>query len=301
MPPSENQTTDNHPNSPEIRQLVASDGYCLHFRHWLPHTNPPRGYVVCLHGIQSHSGWYDYSSARLRDAGYDVRFADRRGSGLNSVDRGHTPHADRLIADAVHFLTATNHERVRTQSNAPVILLGQSWGAKLAVAAAVRRPDLIDGLVLLYPGLFSKVGPTRTQSILLRLAGWLCPKRRVRIPLDDPAMFTGSTEWQQFIRDDELALHEATVQFLLAGRNLNRIVASAPPRVKCPVLLALAGRDAIIDNSATRAYFNRLAGTQNTLLEFPDAQHTLEFEPNRAEIFDKVLHWLTETIFARAG
>ena len=59
-------------------------------------TGTPRGYVVALHGIQSHSGWYEYSSGRMCEAGFEVRFLDRRGSGENTEDRGHAVHPDRL-------------------------------------------------------------------------------------------------------------------------------------------------------------------------------------------------------------
>ena len=67
---------------PQFEHIVASDGYRLFARHWRP-NGQPRGFVVALHGIQSHSGWYEYSSGRLCEAGYDVLFLDRRGSGRN--------------------------------------------------------------------------------------------------------------------------------------------------------------------------------------------------------------------------
>ena len=61
--------------SPHIERYLASDGYPLHLRHWVPSTTP-QGYVVAMHGIQSHSGWYEFSSQRLREAGFDVRFLE---------------------------------------------------------------------------------------------------------------------------------------------------------------------------------------------------------------------------------
>ena len=82
---------------PSLREHVASDGYRLKYRHWAPVN--PRGIVIALHGIQSHSGWYDYSSRRLADAGFAVYFPDRRGSGLNGFQRGHAAHAMRLVND----------------------------------------------------------------------------------------------------------------------------------------------------------------------------------------------------------
>ena len=85
-----------------IETFTASDGYPLRYRHYAP-SGTLRGRVVCLHGIQSHGGWYEYSCRRLADAGYNVSFLDRRGSGLNHAARGDAPSFRRLIDDVADF------------------------------------------------------------------------------------------------------------------------------------------------------------------------------------------------------
>jgi alpha-beta hydrolase superfamily lysophospholipase len=128
---------------------------------------------------------------------------------------------------------------------------------------------------------------------LLRLAGTLGKDdKEVRIPLDDPQLFTSDPDWQQFIRDDQLALHSATVSFLRSSCELDRLAAEAPGRIRCPLLMMLAGRDRIIDNKATRRYFERFASTRRKLIEYSQAQHTLEFEPNRDQFVADLTEWL---------
>jgi alpha-beta hydrolase superfamily lysophospholipase len=274
-----------------VERFAASDGYQLHYRHW-PAAGP-RGYVVALHGIQSHSGWYTYSSLRLADAGFDVRFLDRRGSGLNETDRGHAVHQDRLVNDVAQFLSCVRHERHELAPQAPVVLLGLSWGGKLAAVVAGRRPELCDGLALLYPGLKPRIRPSPWQRLLLKLAMRAGKQRRLApIPLDDPELFTAQADWQRFIRDDELALHEASVSFLAASVALDAELPRRVADVRCPALLMLAGRDRIIDNDATRALFDRFGSTDLGLLVYPDAAHTLEFEPDRERIFGELIDWL---------
>jgi alpha-beta hydrolase superfamily lysophospholipase len=280
------------PDDHTIERFTASDGYQFHYRHWP--AAAPRGYVVALHGIQSHSGWYAYSSRRLCETGFDVRFLDRRGSGLNEADRGHAVHPDRLINDVVQFLSAVRHVRDRKSPESPVILLGVSWGGKLAAAVAGRRPELCDGLALLYPGLRPRIAPSRWQRLQLILAMRTDKQQRlVPIPLDDPELFTAEPQWQQFIRSDGLSLHEATVGFLSASASLDAELPSLVTNIRCPVLLMLAGRDRIIDNEATQALFNRFGSTDRHLLVYEHAAHTLEFEPNRERIFDDLIGWLT--------
>ncbi len=278
--------------APQIGQYVASDGYRLQYRHWVPQAMP-RGYIIALHGIQSHSGWYDYSSRRMCEAGYEVWFLDRRGSGLNAEDRGHAQHPDRLVHDVTQVLEEVCWEREITAPAAPVILLGLSWGGKLAAVTAARRPKFVDGLALLYPGLRARVRPKWHQRRLLKLGMALGAERKlVRIPLEDPAQFTADPGWQDFIKNDPLALHEVTVAFLQTSVALDAEVNRIPELIRQPALVMLAGGDQIIDNPATRRYLNELGTSHLVLREYAQAQHTLEFEPRRETIFADFISWL---------
>src|SRR5437588_4197213 len=118
---------------------TAGDGYRCSYRRYGP-TGLERARVVCVHGIQSHAGWYGHSCRRWAAAGYDVFFLDRRGSGLNSTARGDTPSFRRLLDDVGEFL----HD-LRNKAGLPLILVGISWGAKIAVGLARRHPGLLDG------------------------------------------------------------------------------------------------------------------------------------------------------------
>ena len=277
---------------PRFEHIIASDGYRLFARHWQP-NGAPRGFVVALHGIQSHSGWYEYSSGRLCEAGYDVVFLDRRGSGQNFSRRGDVSHGDRLINDVVQVMSDVRRHRDQDAPDAPVVLLSVSWGGKLAAVTAARRPELIDGLALLYPGLCARVQPTAWQRARFKLARQLDVRhKRVEIPLNDPALFTAEPRWQEFIRNDPLVLREVTSGFLLAHQDLTCESMASAPQIHCPTLLMLAGRDQIIDNEATKSWTRQLGTNQFSLHEFPDAQHTLEFEPQPDRFVNDLLAWL---------
>jgi alpha-beta hydrolase superfamily lysophospholipase len=222
-----------------------------------------------------------------------VRFLDRRGSGLNTKDRGHADHPDRLIHDVTHMLGQVCWERKLASIQVPVILLGVSWGGKLAAVVSARRPDLVDGLALLYPGLCARVRPRFYQRWLLKLgAASGAARRLVKLPLDDPSLFTGESEWREFIFDDSLALHEATVSFLKASVMLDHEVRRVPQLIQAPTLVMLAGRDEIIDNTATKKSLKNWHGQNLVVREYPEARHTLEFEPDRETIFGDLIAWL---------
>ncbi len=266
-----------------IHTFTASDGYRLHYRHY-PARSPRRGRVVCIHGIQSHGGWYPASCTYLAEQGWDVDFLDRRGSGLNQEARGDCPHSRRLLLDLAEFLPA--------QGGGPPLLVAISWGAKLGVALERFRPGLLGGLVLLAPGLCPLVRPPFGQRLAIAWSRLVAPGRLFPIPLDDPELFTATPRWQAFIRDDPLSLRRATARLLVASVFLDRAARRAAPFVRVPTLLLLAGQDRIVDNARTRAYFARLGSTDRAVIEYPQAHHTLEFELDPTPIFADLARWL---------
>ena len=80
-----------------ICEHTAGDGYRWRYRHYPP-TGESRARIVCVHGIQSHGGWYQGSCERLAQVGFEVYFLDRRGSGLNEIDRGESPQCHLVFA-----------------------------------------------------------------------------------------------------------------------------------------------------------------------------------------------------------
>lgn len=278
--------------TPRIGRFVSSDGYAHFYRCYEPKA-ARRAIVIALHGIQSHSGWYEDSSRALASAGFEVWFLDRRGSGMNSVSRGGAPHADRLIHDVIQFREHILRSRVAEDLTVPPIhLLAVSWGAKIAAATLATRPALFHGLALLYPGLFPKLTPRWDQRLRLSLARGLgLTRKSVAIPLDDPALFTQDLRYQAWIGRDPLALHIATSGLFLAGQDLDRIVASGTPRITGPLLLMLAGNDPIINNDRTLHWFAALPASHKILHTYPAARHTLEFEPCREAVFRDLVTW----------
>lgn len=270
-----------------LQTHTASDGYRWHYRRYAP-PGTPRADVVCIHGIQSHAGWYEGSCSRLADAGYDVSFLDRRGSGANPEARGDAPGFRRLLDDIAEFLTA------RRAAGRPTVLLAISWGGKLAAALGRRHPGLVDALALLCPGFCPKVGLPLGRRLAVAAVRLATPRRPFDIPLTEPELFTATPEAVQFIRNDALSLRQATARFLVESARLDAYLRWFPPRPTGPVLLMLGGRDRIIDNARTREFVSRLSSGAE-VIEYPDAHHTLEFEPGSPFVAD-LLAWLSRVI-----
>ncbi len=275
-----------------IETYTAHDGRLLTLRHFEP-AFEPLGTVVLLHGIISHSGWYGASAGYLADRGFNVVALDRRGSGLNCELRGDVDRWTTWVDD-VTTICETYHQR------GPVVLLGISWGGKLAPVVARSRPDLLAGFGMICPGLFAHQQPGVLKRSAMVASGKLgIHERRVAIPLQDPTLFTNSPKWQAFVRDDPLTLRQITLRFAREDHKLTRYARQSGKFIHTPALLVLAGRDSMVRNERTRAYLAELASDDTTLLEFKTASHTLEFEPAPIPFFDDLSDWVARVVRRR--
>jgi acylglycerol lipase len=271
----------------EVRTFTVSDGYPLHVAVWTD-DRPARGQIIVLHGVQSHSGWYSRLGQTLASSGYIAAFPDRRGSGANTRDRGHAPSAGRLIQDLVEWLRATRAEHPEL----PTVLAGISWGGKLVTIAAARRPELVDAIALICPGLHPRIGVSRKERLQIAWAFLTNRRKTFPIPLSDPALFTANPEGQAFIAADPLSLREGTAGLLATSFIIDRLVSRCPARIRQPALLMLAGHDRIVDNRRTLDYFHKLASADRQVIDYPEGHHTLEFEPDPSRYALDLVAWL---------
>ena len=54
----------------------------------------------------------------------------------------------------------------------------------------------------------------------------------------------------------------------------------------------LAEKDQIIDNTATKKFFQNMRVPECKVIEYSDAEHTLEFEPCKEQFITDLIDWL---------
>jgi alpha-beta hydrolase superfamily lysophospholipase len=222
----------------------------------------------------------------MAEAGFEAFFLDRRGAGLNEQDRGDTPGFRRLLEDVAEFLEGKKSEIPALKT----FVVGISWGGKTAVGVEKFRPGLMDGIALLCPGFRPRVSLSLREKCGVAWSRLTRPTRMFPVPLSDPALFTANEKWLPFLRDDPLSQRKATARFLFGSVLLDFYLRNVGPRMRLPVLLMLAGRDRIIDNAQTRRFVERFAGPKE-IIEYPDAHHTLEFEPDPEVYIRDLISW----------
>ena len=121
-------------------------------------------------------------------------------------------------------------------------------------------------------------------------------RRRLEIPLQRATLFTESLKWHEFIDHDPLSLRDVSYRFAQADNRLTRFAQEAAPYIHTPTLLMLSGRDRIVANSRCRTFFGRIGAAHKTLIEYPNAVHTLAFESEPDRYFADLADWIGRTI-----
>ncbi len=268
---------------------LAGEGVRLRAAHW---PGAGEGTVLLLHGRTEFIEKYLETVAELRRRGCAVWTLDWRGQGRST----------RLLPDPVpnHVRSFEDHLQDLQQLIAlaepsltrPFLVLGQSMGAHLALRLMARRPGLFDRAVLVAPMVdFLRPGrlPLRAAHLMAwsacavpGMAGRFAPGTG-RIP-DPNRAFEGNpltTCARRFAAD--LAWH-GQPGLVVGGATWGWLRAAAQSvshmrragfarRVTTPVLMVLAGADALVDNAAARRMAARLPDA--VVVEFEGARHEL--------------------------
>jgi len=285
----------------EIKIYPGALGAKLHYRKWS--VPSPRGRVVLLHGIESHSGWYLASASFLAQRGFAVYAPDRRGSGLNLEARGDTPSYKALLEDLRIFIegppnVSPSEGQVQPQANEkigpgiPLHLIGLCWGGKLATAFSLLHPEHITSLTLITPGLASKVDFSGRKKMDIFFSSLFAPRKKFKIPIEKPEMFTANPQKIEYIKSDGLRLKDATARFFVESVKLDLFLRQRIHLLKKPIFLLLAGIDPIIDNQKVLSLVEQIPAEEKKIKVYKNSHHILEFEEDTQEFLEDLAKWL---------
>ena len=158
-------------------------------------------------------------------------------------------------------------------ADGPVIVAGLSLGSLLALHAALRRPDSVQGLALLANALWLAPFPAMSLGVVERLPfgnPWL-PKSGADIA-DPVARKSHLTYDAQPAR--------SAIEVLRAGRRLRAALAG----VTCPLFIAHGRRDRVCPIENVDRVVSAVASQKRTVLRLPRSRHIITRDIERAEL-----------------
>lgn len=243
--------------------------------------------VVMTHGLQSHSGWFAQSAARVAAQGHPVYAVDRRGSGLSAATRGDMKTFHEMIDD---LLIVADYIAARHGAK-QIFMLGHCFGAIPVTAFAIDHPDRVKGLVLTSPAIYTRTSLPISQQLKIFFTRSGKRDYLVASPLN-PDQFTELAPYEAFIRSDPLALRAASGDFYYQVHCARKYISANIDHLGMPVYMALAGEDPICDNPRNIRFFENLPADDKMLVNYEDARHILEFSPEKERFMADLVFWL---------
>jgi pimeloyl-ACP methyl ester carboxylesterase len=225
--------------------------------------------LLLLHGLAGHAGEWAATAAWLRPS-YRVIALEQRGHG-GSTRQPQDCSCPAFVADAAFALEHLAAE--------PAVVLGQSFGGKVAFLLAASRPELVRGLVV------AEADPAPDPEALARVTEWLASWP---VPFSDreaAAEFFGggslwSAAWAEGLEQREGGLWPRFDPGVMAAvlEDCDRAGAWEDwRRIRCPTLVVRA----IHGISPAMAERMARALPYGEVAEVPEASHDLHLENPR--------------------
>lgn len=156
--------------TPATEYSVEVDDCNVAYREWRAHEEPV-GSILFLHGLYAHSRWWDFIAPQVSE-GYRVLAMDFTGMGDSDqrYEYSSATYVDEIlsVADAA-------------QLDASTVLVGHSFGGRMAAKAVVAKPERFGGLILVDSGVRAPDEPDRNLEASMPRAGRpkLYPNREI--------------------------------------------------------------------------------------------------------------------------
>ncbi len=269
--------------------MIASDGYALPMRSWLPDGQPVRAVVVALHGFNDYSNSFEGAGKHFARVGVATYAYDQRGFGATRAP-GIWPGKDTLVADAT-----TAVELVRAKHpGAPLYLMGESMGGAVVLATLTRRTaPKVDGTILVAPAVWGR----ETMGSVPRAALWisysLVPGMKVTAPREMRVQPSDNIAMLRALGRDPLVIKETRVDALEGLTDLMDEALLACDRLPAPALVLYGAHEQVLPPKPVKRAITAFDGSgRHVVAVYPDGYHMLLRDLKGDVVLDDVAGWI---------
>jgi acylglycerol lipase len=262
------------------------DGFRLPLRAWGPARAD--SVVLGLHGFNDYGEAIRPLAERLAADGHRVYAVDQRGFGAGLL-AGRWHGSARLTADLRALMSALRERH----PGARLVLIGESMGGAVILAALADAPLPADGLVLIAPAVWSRDSMPWYQRTALALSVRVAPGK-VLTGEGVPIHPSDNLDMLRAMGMDPLVLKGARVDALWGVTNLMDRAAAGVGRLQGPALLLYGERDRIIPPAAFCRVLQRLPGDHVGLrvVLYEHGWHMLPRDRQGARVRHDIAEWL---------
>ena len=266
--------------------LIASDGLDLFFQVWLPDT-PPKAVLLIAHGMGEHGGRYQNYVDYFAPRGCALYAADMRGCGRSGGKRGHVDRFDDFVDD-FRRLHETAHA---AQPDAPIVLLGHSYGSLIVLTYGLRYPNDVSGVISSGTALRDALPYPNWLRAVIRRVGRVLPNVSVPSGLKPEFISRDATVVTTYTADP-LVHSVATLRWASEAAACREWIMAHAAEWSLPLLMLHGVDDRICLPAGARAFQEKASGNRIELRVYDGLYHEVHNERGKATVFRDVEAWL---------
>jgi alpha-beta hydrolase superfamily lysophospholipase len=272
------------------RNFDGVGGVRIVYDVWTPDT-PPRAVVVLSHGLGEYARRYDHVAQRFGEAGLVTYALDHRGHGRSGGKRMLVRDITEYTGDFDTLVGIAKREHPALKC----IVLGHSMGGGIVFAYGVERPDNYDLMVLSGPAVAAQDLVHPAMALVAKGLGALVPGLPVQ-ELDE-SLISRDPAVVEAYRTDPLVYHGRVPAGV--GRALLQVGETMPqraPALTAPLLVVHGSDDRLIPVDGSRRLVDCVGSTDVELKVYPGLYHEVFNEPERNQVLDDVVSWITKRL-----
>ena len=258
----------------------------IYHQCWLPEETP-KAVLLVVHGLAEHSGRYMNLVNFFLPLGYGVYALDHLGHGKSDGQRVYVERFQDHVATLKTFVNQVKE----WQPDTPLFMIGHSMGGLIAAGFLLDYQRDLSGAVLSSPGI--KAPDSLSPAVIFagKLLSILMPRTGVS-QLDARGISRDPAVVEAFVNDP--LVYKGKVTARLGGEILKTMsqVLKQAASICLPLLIAQAGKDALVDPLGAQLLHDQVGSTDKTLKIYEGLFHEIFNEPEHLQVLEDLHLWL---------
>src|SRR4051812_37314956 len=259
-------------------------GLSIFTRTWLP-DQTIRGVIVIVHGLNSHSGYYQWVAEQFTAQDYAVYALDLEGHGQSEGERFYV----QSIYDYVDEVDELVDIAKAANQGLPVFVLGHSAGGVVSCLYALDHQEKINGLIC-ESFAYQLPAPDFALAVLKGLSHLAPHLHTIKLKNED---FSRNPTVVEFMNNDPLIAGESQPtktmeQLVLADERLKKEF----PLITLPVLILHGTKDNAAKYSGSQFFYDNVGASDKTIKLYDGHYHDLLNDVDKEKVMADVEEWI---------
>jgi alpha-beta hydrolase superfamily lysophospholipase len=264
--------------------VAEASGLNIFVRSWRP-SGTARAVVIICHGLNAHSGQYQWVGEQLAVSGLAVYALDLRGRGRSDGERFYVEKFSDYVSDVATVVALAKTR----EPGLSVYLLGHSAGGVVSCIYTLEHQSELAGLIC---ESFAFQVPTPDFAIaVLKGVSHLAPHAHVvKLKNED---FSRDPDVVRAMNTDPLIAHEVQPTRTVAelARADERLQAEFP-LITLPVLILHGTLDRVTKPSGSQLFYDTAGAVDKTLKLYEGHYHDLLHDVDKEEVLTDITGWI---------